>query len=76
MPRVTALLLWFSLSQVFLVLRINKRSGTPDFHMSLYWHSGYLKQIELTIHIHNFLPTVKLPLTLAVDEVFKGDPNY
>ncbi|GAL13764.1 hypothetical protein JCM19233_4769 [Vibrio astriarenae] len=34
-----------------------------------------MKQIELTIHIHDLLPTVKLPLTLAVDEVFKGDPS-
>ncbi len=65
MPRVTA----------FLVLRIKRRCGTPDFHMSLYWHLGYLKQIELTIHIHDLLSTVKLPLTLTVDEVFKGDPS-
>ncbi len=27
------------------------------------------------IHIHDLLPTVKLPLTLTVDEVFKGDPS-
>ncbi|KOE85777.1 hypothetical protein ACX03_12985 [Vibrio parahaemolyticus] len=43
--------------------------------MSLYWHLGYLKQIELTIHIHDLLPTVKLPLALTVDEVLKGDPS-
>ncbi|GAL27791.1 hypothetical protein JCM19239_1512 [Vibrio variabilis] len=35
-----------------------------------------MKQIELTIHIHDLLPTVKLPLTSTVDEVFKSDPSF
>ncbi|CAK2114562.1 hypothetical protein VCRA2113O20_440002 [Vibrio crassostreae] len=38
--------------------------------MPFYWHFGYLEEIELAIHIHDLLPTVKLPLAFSVDEVF------
>ena len=47
-----------------------------DFHMSFYRHFSYLEQIELAIHIHDLLPTVKLPLAFSVDEVFQGDPSF
>ncbi len=43
--------------------------------MSLYRHFGYLEEIELALHIHDLLPTVKLPKALSVDEVFEGDPS-
>jgi len=43
-------------------------------HVSLYRHFGYLEEIELAIHIHDLLPTVKLPLAFPIEEVFVGDP--
>ncbi len=47
---------------------------TYDFYMSLYRHFGYLKQIELAIHIHDLLPTVKLPLAFLVEKILMNNP--
>ncbi|PMK78699.1 hypothetical protein BCT92_19415 [Vibrio sp. 10N.261.52.E5] len=56
----------FSLRQVFLVLRGKRGRNTPDFHVSLDGHFRYLGQIEVTVHVHDCLPTVKLPLAFKI----------
>ncbi len=45
-------------------------SSHLGFSQSFYWYFGDLEKIELAIHIHDLLPTVKVPLTFSIDEVF------